>query len=118
MQVHWWKEGKFFSKRILLNPLYLLIRVVTIIELSTKMRLEQVLSLLPKDMWKRVKENINLKLKNHYFQKNKSKQVKHSLPDKDYGPDAHYIPLELNSDIYKQKENEFLGNLKKVKMKF
>lgn len=42
-----------------------------------------------------------------------NKTIKSSKADKDYGPDADYIPLDLNSDSYKNKAILFLQNLRK-----
>lgn len=54
----------------------------------------------------------NSVIKKRLFKK-KPKNVKSSLPDKDYGPDASYLPMDLDSDLYKIKAVEFLKTLKK-----
>ncbi|CAH1183072.1 unnamed protein product [Ceutorhynchus assimilis] len=52
-------------------------------------------------------------IKKRIFSKKRTKIIKQSLADKDYGPNAHYIPLDLNSDIYIEKEKAFLQEQRK-----
>ncbi|CAG9773571.1 unnamed protein product [Ceutorhynchus assimilis] len=42
------------------------------------------------------------------------KIFKKHLPDKDYGPNANYVPLDLNSQEYIGKAEDFLKTLKKT----
>lgn len=55
------------------------------------------------------KYNVRRKL----FTKKSGKKKQVVIPHEDYGPDANYIPLDVNSDEYKSKVKNFL-ELKKT----
>ncbi|XP_050306062.1 uncharacterized protein LOC126745672 isoform X2 [Anthonomus grandis grandis] len=53
------------------------------------------------------------RLQKTLISKKKNKKRKQTLPDKDYCPDAHYISLEINSDVFISRKKEILKDMKK-----
>lgn len=71
----------------------------------------------PKGFYKKfylnkIKQKLKTKVKKNLFPQ-KRKISKQSLPDQDYGPNAHYIPLDLSSQEYKDKAQAFVSSLSK-----
>lgn len=59
-------------------------------------------------------KNIARNVKKRLFLKKFNKKKKEVLPDKDYGPEANYIPMEIESDQFMEKAEDFLEKLKKT----